>query len=221
MTDKEKIIYYLDFKGISKNKFYLKTGFSVGFLESGKSLGVDKLKIILDNYHDLNAEWFFKEDAEMLKHDSTFEVNEAFPKYDRPKRVPLFELKSGISFISILYGEVAAQDFIQIPNLNKGDAAIYIWGKSMQPLLNPNDIVVYRKVDIKEHIFMLGELYLISLGEAENEVVLLRRIIKSEKGSEFLKLQAGNEEQEAIEIAVSQIKGLALISAIIQMIEMS
>lgn len=67
MTDKEKILKYLDSKGISKNKFYIKTGLSVGFLDSGSSLGVDKLKLIIDNYHDLNLEWFFNEKAPMLR----------------------------------------------------------------------------------------------------------------------------------------------------------
>lgn len=69
MTDKQKIIKYLDFKGISKNKFYLKTGLSVGFLDSGSSLGVDKLRLIIDNYHDLNADWILTGKGSMLKKD--------------------------------------------------------------------------------------------------------------------------------------------------------
>ena len=46
MTEKEKIKMYLENQGISKNKFYQVTGLGIGFLDSGKSLGVDKLKII-------------------------------------------------------------------------------------------------------------------------------------------------------------------------------
>jgi len=69
MTDKEKILYYLKYKGISKNKFYLKTGLSVGFLDSGNSLGVDKLRIIYDNYHDLNLEWIITGEGPMIKNE--------------------------------------------------------------------------------------------------------------------------------------------------------
>lgn len=69
MTDKEKILKYIEYKGINKNKFYNKTGLSVGFLDSGNSLGVDKLKQILDNYHDLNIEWFFNDNAPMIKNE--------------------------------------------------------------------------------------------------------------------------------------------------------
>ncbi|MCY4781723.1 hypothetical protein ORI89_18880 [Sphingobacterium sp. UT-1RO-CII-1] len=66
MNDKKKIIKYLNQKGISKNKFYLTTGLSVGFLDSGNSLGVDKLRMIIDKYHDLNPMWFLKENEPMI-----------------------------------------------------------------------------------------------------------------------------------------------------------
>lgn len=70
MTDKEKILKYLDYKGVSKNKFYTQTGLSVGFLDSGSSLGVDKLKIIIDNYHDFNLEWFIYGRGEIVKNEN-------------------------------------------------------------------------------------------------------------------------------------------------------
>ena len=57
MTEKEKIKQYLESKGISKNSFYQKTGLSMGFLDSGKSLGVDKLKTIIENYPDISLDW--------------------------------------------------------------------------------------------------------------------------------------------------------------------
>lgn len=66
MTDKEKIKQYIDYKGVSKNRFYKQTGLSIGFLDSGSSLGVDKLRIIIDNYHDLNPLWILTGQGEML-----------------------------------------------------------------------------------------------------------------------------------------------------------
>lgn len=66
MTEKEKIRQYLSFKGISKNAFYTKTGFSVGFLDSGKSLGVDKVRVIIDNYPDLSLRWLVFDEGDMI-----------------------------------------------------------------------------------------------------------------------------------------------------------
>ncbi|MBN9299616.1 MAG: hypothetical protein J0I41_21625 [Filimonas sp.] len=71
MTDKDKIIQFLDYKTITKNSFYKKTGLSVGFLDSGQSLGVDKLRIILDNYPDLNIDWFLYGQGDMIKINTT------------------------------------------------------------------------------------------------------------------------------------------------------
>lgn len=67
MYEKEKIKQYLNSKGISKNSFYQKTGFSIGFLDSGKSLGADKLEAIIDNYPDLSLEWLVLGKGDMIK----------------------------------------------------------------------------------------------------------------------------------------------------------
>lgn len=61
---------YLENQGISKNKFYQTTGLSVGFLDSGNSLGVDKVKIIINKYPTLSLRWLVLDEGEMI-------VNEA------------------------------------------------------------------------------------------------------------------------------------------------
>ncbi|WP_312355620.1 hypothetical protein [Empedobacter sp.] len=66
MTTKEKVLQYLDVKGISKGDFYKKTGFSNGFLTAGKHIGSDNLKIIIDNYPDLSLEWLVMDKGDMI-----------------------------------------------------------------------------------------------------------------------------------------------------------
>lgn len=66
MTTKEKMLQYLDTKGISKGDFYKKTGFSNGFLTAGKHIGSDNLKIIIDNYPDLSLEWLVMDKGDMI-----------------------------------------------------------------------------------------------------------------------------------------------------------
>ncbi len=100
MTDKQKILEYLKYKGISKNKFYIKTGLSVGFLDSGKSLGVDKLRDILDIYHDLNPAWFLPGDGPMLKYNN--ELNEKEEQYIRS--INIADLIERIGELSVQLG---------------------------------------------------------------------------------------------------------------------
>ncbi len=66
MTHKQKILKYLDFKGITQGKFCIKCGFSNSFLASGSYFGTDKLTIIVKNYKDLNINWLLFDDEEML-----------------------------------------------------------------------------------------------------------------------------------------------------------
>lgn len=75
MTTKEKIIQYLETKGVSKRDFYKKTGLSNGFLDSGKHIGSDNLRVIVDNYPDLNLEWLVMDKGEMIKNTTSLKEN--------------------------------------------------------------------------------------------------------------------------------------------------
>ncbi len=66
MNTKEKILQYLDFKEISQGKFCRKIGVSNGFLASGKHIGSEKLKVIRDNYVDLNMDWLIYDEGVMI-----------------------------------------------------------------------------------------------------------------------------------------------------------
>jgi hypothetical protein len=80
MSTKEKIIEYLRVKGISKTKFSTDTGLSNGFLDSGNSLGVDKLKIIISKYPDINLNWLVSDQGEMIKTDL---INDPISSYNK------------------------------------------------------------------------------------------------------------------------------------------
>ncbi len=64
---KERIIQYLEIKGISKYKFYQETGLSNGALDKIGSIGADKCEVIYSHYQDLNLEWLITGKGEMLK----------------------------------------------------------------------------------------------------------------------------------------------------------
>lgn len=66
MNHKQKLIHYLKEKGYSKNSFYERTGLSQGFLDRGKSLGVDNACTILKAYPDLNIFWFIMDQGNMI-----------------------------------------------------------------------------------------------------------------------------------------------------------
>lgn len=67
MTTKEKLLEFIRYKHISKKRFYEITGFSNGFLDSGKYIGTDKLEIILNEFPDLSFKWLILGEGNMIK----------------------------------------------------------------------------------------------------------------------------------------------------------
>jgi hypothetical protein len=62
----ERILQYLDYKGINKRQFYLKTGLSNGFLDKVKDIGSSKIEIIIYCYPDINPMWLLTGKGKMI-----------------------------------------------------------------------------------------------------------------------------------------------------------
>ncbi len=63
----DRILEYIDFKGITKYRFYQDTGLSNGFLDKKGNIGSDKCEKIITCYPDLNLEWLMMGIGEMIK----------------------------------------------------------------------------------------------------------------------------------------------------------
>lgn len=82
-TTKERIIQYIDFKGIKVKDFYEKTGIKRGFLDSDKlksSVSDIFLTIILANFEDLDPIWLLTGEGPMLKSEPQPAVSSPQPQ---------------------------------------------------------------------------------------------------------------------------------------------
>lgn len=73
-TTKERIIQYLDFKGITLSNFFKDTGIKRGFLDTDKlkaSVSDVNITIIIANYKDLNLEWLLTGNGSMLVNNNS------------------------------------------------------------------------------------------------------------------------------------------------------
>ena len=69
-TVRQRLIEYLEYKGIGRNKFETIAGLSLGYITKLKNApGADKLVSILSAAPDLNREWLLTGEGEMLKPD--------------------------------------------------------------------------------------------------------------------------------------------------------
>jgi hypothetical protein len=77
-TTKERIIQFIDFKGISITNFLKETAIKRGFLDTDKlksSVSDVFLTMIIETYPELNLDWLITGKGEMLR-ENTFQSHE-------------------------------------------------------------------------------------------------------------------------------------------------
>lgn len=63
---KERILYYLDSKGISMNKAALECGLSASYFRNTNSYSAEAVAKLMEKYSDLSAEWVMRGKGDML-----------------------------------------------------------------------------------------------------------------------------------------------------------
>ncbi|WP_172918275.1 hypothetical protein [Capnocytophaga canis] len=63
----ERMLQYLEYKGITKYRFSKDTGLSNGFLDKNRNIGSDKCEIISEVYTDLSMEWLITGRGQMIR----------------------------------------------------------------------------------------------------------------------------------------------------------
>ena len=219
MTEKEKIKHYLDSKGVSKNKFYTQTGLSIGFLDSGKSLGADKIKTIINAFPDLSLEWLVMDIGDMIKQPLTDipVINKFELRTDHEveqQRIPLFEMEAAAGILSIensTHKEFTPTGYISIPNLPSCDGGLFVRGDSMYPLIKSGDVVLYKQTFNLDWLIW-GEIYLIAFMHEGDYFIAVKYITKSEE-KDHIRLESYNKHHSPIDIPATSVRALAIIKA--------
>lgn len=79
MNVNDKLLQYLDFKGLSQRQFTQSLSMAEGVLRRGKNIGSGYLARIRRNYPDLNLNWVLFDEGEMIIDADS--VNEAGENY--------------------------------------------------------------------------------------------------------------------------------------------
>jgi len=66
MTSSDRVLQFIEYKGISKRVFYANTGLSNGFLDKSSNIGSDKLEKIISAYPDLSLLFVVTGNGSML-----------------------------------------------------------------------------------------------------------------------------------------------------------
>ncbi len=224
MSIVERLLQFIESKGLSKNEFCKKTSLSNGYLDKVTVVGSDKIESIVKAYPELNLNWLILGLGEMIKVQRDM-VNESVTEYrtgrvNEPKKlvqgIPYYNVMATAGVIELLGNKHHAipVDTIMIPNLPKCDGAVPITGDSMYPLLKSGDIVLYRIVQNKHNIIW-GEMYLVAIVQDGDEFIFVKYLQKAER-PDYVKCVSMNTNHQPVEFPFNSILALGLVKASIR-----
>lgn len=230
LTIKERILAYLDFKGIKKVDFFDATSIKDSNFK-GKNLqsqiGGDMIVKILTTYPDLSAEWLLTGKGDMLKNDAPVgdkkEEQTYTPLVNSKTQLelhnissfPLYSIDASAGLNKLFVGDSELLGQISIPNAPRCDGAVYVIGDSMYPLLKSGDIIAYRQVYNLQSI-IYGEIYLLQLENDGDLSIVVKYMKRSEKGDDYIKLVSYNKEHDPKDVPLSWIRAIARVTLTIR-----
>lgn len=209
-TQKERIIQFIEYKGISKNKFYIETGISNGVLDKKSGLSMDTIEKFYSTYPDINPEWLLTGEGEMLKEKSNLPI--AVKTYSPDMGIPLIptEAMGGIASGEVSILELDCERYV-IPMFKDADFLIPVKGSSMIPKYNSGDVVACKKVPMQDIFFQWNKVYVLDT----NQGAIIKRVAKSEQEG-CIKIVSENPNYEPFDLHLSQIYSIAIVIGVVR-----
>ena len=175
---------------------------------------------IVENYPQYSCEWLITGNGGMINSpDKKVDVKETFTLRTDHKvasqSVPLYRITAQAGIIALF--DDSSSDIpigqIQIPNLPRCDGALYVFGESMQPILQSGDIILYKKVSVDNILW--GEMYLVAFSLEGDDYVAIKYIQKA-NDPQKVTLVSRNSSYAPQDIPWNSIRAIALIKASIR-----
>ena len=204
-TTKQRILEYLDYKGVDKRTFFQSTDIKRGLLDSDKlQATVSDVSIakILVTYPDLNPDWLLTGKGSMLREQQ--ESNVPVVNYEH-KGAPYYDIDFIGGFDDVFNDQTTHPAYcIDFAPYNK---EWVMWcnltGHSMEPELNNGDVIAIREMKTPIEYLPLGEIYAF----VTDEYRTVKRLARSSREG-FIKLVPSNKSHEYSEqeIPVSMVR---------------
>jgi len=224
-TQKGRILTFLEYKEISKNKFYTQTGIANGTLDKKSGVTGETILKIHIAYPEINLDWLISGKGEMLESSVLTVQNNLKSVRDQyaamsnlnPDNIPeedFLKIESPPEFIPIFSykGPHRCQGYLSIPNIMPCDGAGYVKTDSMYPIIKPGDIVCYKTANNTNQIYW-GEMYIILMVIDGEEYLTIKNIEKSEMGEDYVSLISYNQKYSRVDVLLKNIQWRAIIKA--------
>jgi len=210
----ERILLYLEFKGISKYKFSRDLGVSNGFLDKKREIGTDKYANILEYFPDIDPEWLLTGKGKMLRTDINNVCESKVPHIAKKDKdgIPLIPASAmaGMFTGDIQVLEHDCDRYI-VPVFRGADFLISVKGSSMYPKYNSGDIVACKKLPL-DTFFQWNKVYVLDTDQGP----LIKRI-KHGSSEDSLLIVSDNEKYAPFELKRQNIYNIALVMGVIRL----
>ncbi|MGE4345895.1 MAG: helix-turn-helix transcriptional regulator [Flavobacteriaceae bacterium] len=211
---KERILYYTDLKGFSKEKFFEELSVTYGNFKGkakDQALSSDVIERIISKYPDINIEWLLTGKGEMLKSDTI----KAIPTSNSNDGIPLVDVTAigGFGNAKFAIEERDVKDYYVIPKFKhkKVDFMIEVEGSSMYPKYNSGDVVACRIID-EQSFIQWNKTHVIA---TKGQGIIIKRIKKGVNGS--LLMISDNKDYDPFPVPTEEIDGIALVVGVIRL----
>lgn len=213
MNAKERLLQYLELKGISKSKFYQETKLSNGYLDKNPNINSDRLEIISSVYRDINLIWLVTGEGDMLISGTEPQKKESPIIRVEVGGIPLIPIDAMAGFTAgngdaVLNYEC---DRYIVPMFKGAEFLIPVKGSSMQPKYNSGDLVACIRVPL-DTFFLWHKVYVIDTEQG----ALIKRIEKAED-NDYILLVSDNPDYPPVELHRSKIFSIAAVIGVIRL----
>lgn len=198
----ERILQIIDYYGI-KNV----NNFALNWLNYTSSEKINRLKkentnpsyeIIIDitnKFEDISPEWLLTGNGPMLK-KSELITTTLINSEDKDFR-PYYDVDFECGFDLIENNQtIQPASYIKFPQYNKAEMWVNVYGKSMEPLITPGDIIAIRELHDWDSYILYGEVYAI----VTQEYRTIKIIRKSNKENHLKLVPINTKECDEQEI---------------------
>ena len=240
MSVKERIKEFCKAENLTVSAFEESIGVSNGYVNAiSKSIGIDRLNVIIEKYSNINIEWLLTGRGEMIKTNGITPSNSVLDstpnehknndlhrnkqeKCTQSVAIPATKQDEGIPLIPIdamagaLTCEQTALEYecerYVVPMFKGADFLIPVKGSSMYPKYNSGDIVACKRVSMTDIFFQWNKVYVIDT----NQGALIKRI-KPGSAPDRILIVSDNDKYDPFELPYSAIHAVALVIGVIRL----
>lgn len=215
LTIKDKILSFLETKGINKADFYAETGIEPSNFK-GKNKdslpGSAMLVKILTKYPELSADWLLTGEGEMVKKKQS--PSAVMKHTTSPNQgIPLIPFSA---MAGALTGELKALEYecerYVVPAFKGADFLMPVKGNSMVPTYASGDIVACQRVPMSGLFFQWNKPYVLDTAQGP----LIKRL-KPGSDKQHVLIVSDNKEYDPFELSYEDINAVAMVIGLIRL----